>query len=263
MKDRLKRLLARVAQAQPVRSAVVHLVYPTVVRILNAECQADVTSESGIAEQFSWKSHAYQVLNSELSEGVNCCPEKMGSTRESRQRLFEVILERIRDVPGDLLEFGVSSGESFLWFLKHCPERHIYGFDSFEGIPEDWWTRPKGSFKAEPPRFTEPNGALIKGWFEETLPGFFDNYRGRIALVHIDCDVFSAAIYALRYAIPLCRSGSVVLFDEYYNYPGFPEHEWQAWRRIRRAHEIEAECIAYDGRRAAFQITRINPSPDA
>ena len=46
----------------------------------------------------------------------------------------------------------------------------------------------------------------------------------------------------------------VVLFDEYYNYPGFARHEWLAWRQFAVEHGLKIRCIAYDGRRAAFQI---------
>ena len=260
MKERLKVLLAKLANTRPVRSTVVHLIYPNIVRALRAECLSDVSSPSGIAEQFAWKSHAYQVLYSELAAGVNCCPERMDSTWESRERIFEVILRRIEGVPGDILEFGVSSGQSFLWFLKRCPDRHIYGFDSFEGLPEDWWTRPKGSFKAEPPRFSEPNGTLVRGWFEDSMPRFFANYHGPAALIHVDCDLMRPSIYSLTHAIPRCREGTIILFDEYYNYPEFAQHEWLAWRQIQATYELQAECVAYDGRRAAFQIKQIGSS---
>jgi hypothetical protein len=254
MKDRIKWLLSRCASSQPVRSLVVHLVYPTIARCLIAECQPDVMSRSGVVEQFAWKAHSYQVLSTELASGVNCCPEKLACTWDSRDRMFAVIMDCLKGVQGDIFEFGVSSGKSFLWFLKQCPDRHVYGFDSFEGLPESWWTRPKGAFKADAPVFREPNGTLVKGWFEESLPGFFENYRNPVALVHIDCDIYSASIYALRHVLPLCGPGTVVLFDEYFNYPSFAEHEYLAWHQAQTLFTMHSECIAYDGRRAAFRI---------
>ena len=257
MKAAIKVLLARCAQLQPVRSLIVHLVYPSIARCLSAECKEDVASPSGIVEQFAWKAHAYQVLATELAAGVNCCPDRMESSSASRERLFEVILKRLEQLPGDMFEFGVSTGQSFLWFLKRCPDRHIYGFDSFEGLPEDWWTRPKGAFKADAPSFTEPNGTLVKGWFEDSMPDFFSTYRGRVALVHVDCDLYSAALYSLNQVLPWCSSGTIIVFDEYYNYKSFAEHEWLAWHQVQAMFKLRTECIGYDGRRAAFQILSI------
>jgi hypothetical protein len=257
MKGLAKGWLARISSTKPVQVVVDYVIYPRIVRGLMAECQPDEDSPSGLVEQLSWKIHSAQVLRSELALGVNCCPGRMDSNRGTRQRIFEVVSPRIEVVSGDILEFGVAAGESFLWFLRRFPDRHVYGFDSFEGLPEDWWTRPKGTFKAEPPRFTEPNGTLVRGWFEESMPEFFRDFRKSVALLHVDCDIYSASIYAMRQAIPYCHAGTIVLFDEYYNYPGFASHEWLAWWQLRKEYDVEAECIAYDGRRAAFQIASL------
>jgi len=261
MKDTLKSFAARLAASRPIRSAIVHLVYPTVIRALKAEFRADVSSPSGIAEEIAWKTHAYEILHTELAPGLNCCPDRMESTSATRTCIFERIVNKLAGISGDIFEFGVSSGTSFLWFLKRCPDRQVYGFDSFEGLPEDWWTRSKGSFASEPPQFSEPNGTLIKGWFEDSLPGFFQRYYNPIALIHVDCDLFKPAIYSMSHTIPLCKPGCIVLFDEYYNYPGFARHEWLAWRQIQLTYQIHAECIAYDSRRAAFQINQIVGPP--
>jgi Methyltransferase domain len=252
----LKRLAARIANTRLVRSLVVNLVYPTIVRCLLAEVQPDVNSLSGLVEAFGWKTHSLLVKSEELADGRNCCGERSESTRESRARLLDVVLESAASVPGDVFEFGVASGDSFLTFLERCPERQVYGFDSWEGLPEQWWTRPKGTFAAAPPEFTNANGHLVKGCFNETAPPFFRDYRGHIAILHIDCDLYSSTATALQHAIPCCGPGTVVLFDEYWNYPMFADHEWRAWRRARAECCIVAQCIGYDGRRAAFRISK-------
>jgi hypothetical protein len=117
-----------------------------------------------------------------------------------------------------------------------------------------------------PPQFTNPNGHLIKGWYDESAPRFFRDWKGSIALLHIDCDLYSSTAIAFRYALDHCGHETVVLFDEYYNYPGFAGHEWLAWREAKDEHGILARCIAYDGRRAAFQITttqgQVRRTPD-
>jgi hypothetical protein len=57
--------------------------------------------------------------------------------------------------------------------------------------------------------------------------------------------------------MPSLQEQAIILFDEYYNYPDFAQHEWLAWREIRSRYRIVAPCVAYDGRRAAFQITNL------
>jgi hypothetical protein len=257
MKQRLKRIVAGIANTRVVRSVVFHLIYPTIVKCLLADVPPDEDSPTGVVEAFGWKAHALLVKNEELVDGKNCSGIRSESTRESRARLLDVVLENAACLQGDVFEFGVASGESFLTFLERCPDRQVYGFDSWEGLPEDWWTRPKGAFASAPPIFNNPNGHLVKGWYNESAPDFFRVWHGQIAILHIDCDLYSSTATVFQHALPYCRPGTVVLFDEYWNYPTFAEHEWLAWRRARAEYSIAAECIGYDGRRAAFRIRDI------
>ena len=97
----------------------------------------------------------------------------------------------------------------------------------------------------------------MRGLFEDSLPEFVQHYKAVPALVHVDCDLFGSTITCLKAVLPLCKPGVVVLFDEYYNYPTFEKHEWLAWRQLRAEYGIKARCIAYDGRRAAFEVISI------
>lgn len=258
MKDSLKLLAARIAQTRAMRAIVSHLFYPNVIADLRAEIRADTPSPSGLAEALAWKSHAYLVLAEELSPtGRNCSPEGLCQNMETRARLLDAVLASAAEIEGDVLEFGVSAGKSLRLFAERCPQRHVYGFDSFEGLPEGWWTRPRGDFKAEPPRIDRPNVTLIKGLFDQSLPPFFAQWQGQAAIVHVDCDLYSSTKECLVHVLPHCVLGSVLLFDEYYNYNDFAQHEWLAWREFRAIHRLGTRCIGYDGRRAAFQITEL------
>ena len=259
MKNLLKRGVRRLADTRLIRAIVNHLIYPSIVRALRAEVMADTPSPSRVVESIAWKTHANIVAWEELTGGVVCYDGESSSSIASRARLFDAVCARVEAQAGDIFEFGVSSGESFLEFLRRCPGRQVYGFDSFEGLPEAWWTRPKGAFVADAPRFDNPNGHLVAGWFESSVPAFFADWNGSIALLHVDCDLYSSTSIALRHALKFCRLGSIVLFDEYYNYPGFAEHEWLAWRQMRHEFGIRCHCLGYDGRRAAFVIDVIMP----
>lgn len=254
MKATLRRAAARIAAWRPVRSAVIHLVYPNIVRAMLQEVQPDADSVSGVIESWGWKMHAQLIRKEELLDGINCSEDGMRCDAKTRSRILDVVQRSIGEVEGDIFEFGVAAGESFLEFLKRCPDRQVYGFDSFEGLPEAWWTRPKGTFSSPPPRVSNPNGHLVKGWYDESVPQFFSGWSGRIAILHIDCDLYSSTVVALKYALEHCGLGTVVIFDEFYNYPGFELHEWRAWREAQAVRSISVACIAYDGRRAAFVI---------
>ena len=259
IKRHLKAASAWLAATWPVRSVVANLIYPSLIGCLKGEFQADTPSPSGLAEQIAWKSHAYLVLNEELAPGgQDCSWDGMRCDHETRSRIIDKTLDHLDDVDGDILEFGVYNGESLLTFAERCPTRRIFGFDSFEGLPQAWWTRPAGTFKNTIPIPERPNLTLVPGLFDESLPGFLKGWTGRAALVHIDCDLYQSTLSCLLAILPRCQVGAVLLFDEYWNYPEFARHEWLAWRQVRNRYGIVAACIAYDGRRAAFQITSLN-----
>ena len=71
------------------------------------------------------------------------------------------------------LEFGVFSGKTINYISKFTNEK-VYGFDSFEGLPEKWrdgfdkgWFNTNGNLPT-----VNNNVELIKGWFHETLLSF-------------------------------------------------------------------------------------------
>ena len=68
---------------------------------------------------------------------------------------------------------GVFSGKTINHIAKKI-KYNIYGFDSFEGLPEFWREGfEKGTFNLEKKLpIVEPNVKLIKGWFDKTLQNF-------------------------------------------------------------------------------------------
>ena len=255
MRQALKKPTVRFATSGVVRTAVRHLIYPAVSRCLLNEIRPDEASPSGVIEASAWKIHSYIVLEQELrTTGQDCSGPEMRHDHETRERLFDVVAKA--DLPdGDILEFGVYQGRSLLLFADRFPKRHIYGFDSFDGLPEDWWNRPKGTFQTPLPQLHRPNVTLVKGSFEQSVPRFLAEYPGTAAIVHVDCTLYRSTIACLPAVLPRCAEGTVIIFDEYYNYPDFAQHEWRAWCELRRRYRLTASCLAYDARRVAFQIS--------
>ena len=129
---------------------------------------------------------------------------------------------------GLALEFGVAGGESIRQIAAQR-SGPVYGFDSFEGLPENWFGYlRKGYFAQSLPRVPE-HVTLVKGWFSDTLQGFLAQHAGPVSFLHIDSDLYSSADYVLRTLEGRIVPGTVVLFDEYWNYPGWRKHEFKAF----------------------------------
>ena len=131
----------------------------------------------------------------------------------------------LRDCPIDFFEFGVWKGNSLRqWTLINIhPESRFYGFDSFEGIPEDWkhpiGKHPKGSWTAGGalPDIKDHRVRFIKGYFQDTLSGFISDNKlsSRRRVIHCDADLYSSTLYVLVTMHPLILPGTIIIFDEF------------------------------------------------
>lgn len=159
---------------------------------------------------------------------------------------------------GLILEFGVFKGQS-IQALARKTGKPVHGFDSFEGLPEDWAGNksPKGAFttKGELPRVPS-NVTLHKGWFEDTVPGFMRDHPGDISLAHVDCDLYSSSKFVLDQIAPRLKEGSVLVFDDYFNYPGWREHEFKALAELVARTGMEYEYLGYARHQVATRVTK-------
>jgi hypothetical protein len=155
--------------------------------------------------------------------------------------------------PGGLIvEFGVWTGRS-ITFLASLTGQTIYGFDSFEGLREDWAAAsPRGTFDLHgtPPE-VPANVKLIKGWFDETLPKFLSEHPESFSFVHIDCDTYEATSIVLKIAGSRFVKGTVVVFDEYFGYRGWRMGEFKAWQEFVAARGLAYKYLAFS-RMAVF-----------
>jgi len=143
-------------------------------------------------------------------------------------------------VPGGLfLEFGVEKGDSTNFIARHLAERGesslVHAFDSFEGLPGEWsgTFERKGKFSLGgrvPPVLS--NVRLHKGWFSATIPGFLKDNAGMISLLHVDCDLYSSTKDIFSHVKDRIGPGTIVVFDEYFNYHNWQQHEFMAWQEF-------------------------------
>lgn len=140
---------------------------------------------------------------------------------------------------GLILEFGVAGGSSITGLAKAVPDRLVYGFDSWEGLPEDWddaagnIVHPKGDYRCPIPSLYElpSNVRLVRGLFQDTLPRFLEGLVSskQTAFVHIDCDLYSSTFYVLN-QLKDYLNGAIVAFDELFGFPEYEAHEGRALR---------------------------------
>jgi O-methyltransferase len=137
---------------------------------------------------------------------------------------------------------------------KHWADMRFVGFDSFAGLPElrglDALTDDfrQGQFACSEDDFwrnLETKGVdlskvvCVPGWFEETLVSATRQKLGleKAALIHIDSDLYRSAKLALDFVTPLLQDGTIILFDDWFNYRGHPNlGERRALREWAEAH---------------------------
>ena len=157
------------------------------------------------------------------------------------------------------LEFGVWKGESINLFGDFLAQHNneIHGFDSFEGLTEDWLTHvynPIGalSLNKKRPKVLK-NVKLVTGKVQETLENFLKNKKDKkIIFAHMDMDTYASTKYALNCIKPFLQKGSVILFDEFYGYPNWQHQEYKAFKEVFS--EKEYKYIAFCASEVAIEI---------
>ena len=127
-------------------------------------------------------------------------------------------------------EFGVGSDGSIARLAGLMNSRPVYGFDSFAGLPETWRDGyEQGHFKLNAPPSVAANVELVIGLFSEALPGFLARHPQPVGFVHFDCDLYTSTKAVLDGLTSQMRRHTVLLFDEFFNYPGWRGGEYRAF----------------------------------
>ena len=166
-------------------------------------------------------------------------------TFQNNLELLSFALKNVT-VDGQYLEFGVYQGRSINHIAKEIKEKSIVGFDSFEGLPEDWRSEfERGHFAVEKLPEVEQNVTLVKGFFCDTLPDFVKEHNEIVAFMHIDSDLYSSAMDIFRSFRELIVSGTIIVFDEFFNYPDWKNGEYKALMEFVKTTDVKFEYIGY------------------
>ena len=160
---------------------------------------------------------------------------------------------------GAFLEFGVATGTT-LRLIAEVAGRNVVGFDWFKGLPEDWIEGVKaGAFSVGIPHAPQ-NVSLEIGLIEETLPKWLARANPvEINFIHIDTDLYKPAAIILDQCAPYIRN-AIIVFDEFYNYPGWRHHEYKAFSEFESQHpEFKVQFRGAGGKTAVSVLVTRTP----
>ncbi len=166
-----------------------------------------------------------------------------------RLNLYKAISDHYRLHEREILylEFGVASGESFFWWLENNSniDSAFWGFDTFEGLPEDWGGYKKGamSFAETDIKSRDRRAEFVKGTFQQTLHQFIKSHEeslnGKQKLIHLDADLFSSTIFVLSQLYPYLKKGDIILFDEF----NVANHEFFAHKIFTESFYVKMKLV--------------------
>jgi hypothetical protein len=139
--------------------------------------------------------------------------------------LFD-LLERTQSVEGDIAECGVFRGRTLvsmaLWLQQHRIPKHVFGFDSFAGFPDEamqidlalggadlddkklggYSSTSHEALRRKIKRFGIENTVTLEpGAFSDSL---MRQSNARFSFVHLDCDLYESYKDCLEFFLPGC-----------------------------------------------------------
>lgn len=167
---------------------------------------------------------------------------RMSPRFKTREELFDLVGREVGNRKVLYMEFGVYKGDATRYWSKslRSPDAILHGFDSFEGLPEEWaeWA-PKGQFSTQGriPVIDDARVKFFKGWFEETLA----DYRvpeHDVLILMIDADLYSSTKCVLDHMAPYIVPGTYLYFDEFSDL----QHEFRAFKEFARTAPHKFVC---------------------
>lgn len=151
---------------------------------------------------------------------------------------------RQASVDGLYLEFGVWVGRT-IKLISLSTTKTVYGFDTFRGIDQDWNSTNLMEFDmgGVPPTNMPSNVEFVVGLFADTLPKFVEEHDYPVSFLHIDSDIYESVRTALFGLSKNIVPETIIVFDEYSNYPKWVEHEYRAFREFVEEFNVTYEYI--------------------
>lgn len=165
---------------------------------------------------------------------------------KEREKLYDLFTSEkmLKDAKISYLEFGVGKGFSLKWWSENNSHResNFWAFETYEGLPEQYGNYKVGTFSLEGnfPDIDDKRIHFVKGLFQDTLLNTIPNIDfSTQTIIHIDADLYSAALFTLATLYPYLKKGDYILFDEFV----VPGHEFKAFDDFTKSFYIELEPV--------------------
>lgn len=170
------------------------------------------------------------------------------SSKETLLFTYEMAIKQ-SDVPGVFVECGVAAGAQIIAMADGAPEKIIYAFDSFQGIPlpsnkDDQYPGLRYISQSEQNLLPNPGAQVLEssgatvvseetfwdhidksgvqkqnirtvpGWFEHTT-ALFGKLHTQISLLRLDGDLYNSTLVCLKNLYKRVVSGGVVIVDDW------------------------------------------------
>ena len=179
---------------------------------------------------------------------------------------------KIKNLRGEVIECGVFKGNSLMQFLKirsieeNFFSRKIFAFDTFNKFPRENFcvdAKQFNKFVSEAGDMSiskkdlmnkinnlslNNNITLIEGNILQTLPKFVsENPHIKVALLHVDVDLFEVTKTVLQNLFPLVVSGGIVILDDYGAFPGANKaiDDFFKGKKYKIKQTNSSNCISY------------------
>lgn len=203
------------------------------------------------------RERALRALQRSVDYVESAMPDALGF--DTQREATEFALNAV-SVDGHYLEFGVYTGGTIRFMAKRIGARTIHGFDSFEGLPEGWSGFNLGGrafdLAGRMPQ-VPANVILHRGWFDRSLPAWLAGNSGSVAFIHIDCDLYSSTRTIFTLLADRIVSGTIILFDEYFNYPNWERHEFKAFQEFVKENAVSYSYLAFARQQVVVRINSI------
>jgi len=155
------------------------------------------------------------------------------------------------------LEFGTYKGGTANFFSQYVNK--LYTFDSFTGLKEDWtgFHHAKGFFNLNKkiPKLNN-NVEPIIGYVQDTFEDFLKKHNPKINFAHMDLDTYDSTKYILERIKPYLLDGSILIFDELYNYINWQIGEYKALKEVFNDNEYDFKSFNLSGSQVVIQIKK-------
>jgi len=195
-----------------------------------------------MALSYYWSFYTHKLfkpfawLDSQKKNEHNKVILKVEKSFKDKMRFYSLWLQlkRISEhkIEGAIAELGVYKGETAKLIHHMLPERDLYLFDSFSGLPKqiikedcDGTVRPQtvkfdNTTPEEVLKYIDGNNKVFvkEGVFPATAVGIDED---AYALVHIDADLYQSTKDALEYFYPkTVKKGAIIIHDYNHNWEG-------------------------------------------